>query len=68
MTRKHFEYMAATIASDSTLGTERRLGMLALAVSAAGKFGERFDVDRFAARIAQYDSGERNPITYLNAH
>lgn len=68
MTRKDFEHMAATIASDTASGTPERTSLVAFAKGLAIKANSRFDADRFDARIAQYDSGERNPVTYLNSH
>ena len=68
MTRKHFENWAATIASDTVSGTPERGALVTFAKGIASKANSQFDADRFDARIAQYDSGARNPVTYLNTH
>ena len=68
MTRKHFEYMAAAIANETRPASADRVTLMAFAKDMASKFGNNFDGGRFDARVAQYDSGERNPITYLNNH
>ena len=68
MTRKHFENWAATIANDTALGTMERDAVVTFAKGIASEANSRFDADRFDTRIAQYDSGQRNPVTYLNSH
>lgn len=68
MTRTHFEYMAAEIAHATEPKTVSREVMVDFAMSLAAKFNTNFDAGRFLARITQYDSGERNAVTYLNNH
>ena len=68
MTRKHFEAMAANIANDTAAGSDAREALVTFSKDLASKANRLFDADRFDARIAQYDSGERNPVTYLNTH
>ncbi len=68
MTRKHFEYMAAEIAHTTKPGSVSREVSVDFAMGLSRKFNNDFDAGLFLSRIAQYDSGERNPITYLNNH
>lgn len=67
MTRKHFEWMAATIANETQPKSMSRDVMVDFAINLAGQFNSDFDLGRFYSRIEQYDSGERNPVTYLNS-
>ncbi len=73
LTRKHFEWLAARVASailaddqhGGALDHSYSRGMRQLAIELGHHFGPHFDQARFEKRIDQYVSGERDPYEKL---
>lgn len=55
LTKKHFEWMAETIARQTAPGSKARDSIRNFAVSLSRQLNPRFDIKRFDKRIAEWD-------------